>query len=153
VFRDFLLDLLNWDETCFILLLDCCSQLQNISWVPDWRTAASTYWLPEEYICGLSSITATPGSHVQFKSTLDKDGLLVYGVNPRSTRVTWVPSPMESGSRPVSELQNMGSLLEWIRIGSYQRARTVKDVLETLEADMEFKGATEDDFWAWFNIV
>jgi len=124
VFREFLLDLLQWENAALVLLLDCCS-FEEPSWSPDWRVATRQSWLDEKYFYGISTTSATPRSLPYFESTDDGRSLFVYGVEANNAEVIWT-SDLAADRDWGEEWLNI--LLDWIRIGLRRRLGTIDAV-------------------------
>jgi hypothetical protein len=140
VFREFLLDLLQWENAALVLLLDCCS-FEEPSWSPDWRVATRQSWLDERYFYGISPVSATPRSLPYFESTDDRRSLFVYGIEANDAEVIWtsdLAAEVDWGEECLS------ILLDWIRIGLRRRLGTIETVptreqvrvFEALEASL-----------------
>jgi hypothetical protein len=136
VFREFLLDLLQWENAALVLLLDCCG-FEEPSWSPDWRVATRQSWLDERYFYGISPVSATPRSLPYFESTDDRRSLFVYGIEANHAEVLWT-SDLAAELDWGEECLNI--LLDWIRIGLgpidtvYTREQV--HIFEALEASL-----------------
>jgi hypothetical protein len=124
VFREFLLDLLQWENAALVLLLDCCS-FEEPSWAPDWRVATRQSWLDEKYFYGISTVSATPRSLPYFESTDDGRCLFVYGVEANDAGVIWASDL--AAERDWGE-ECLNTILDWIRTGLRERLGTIDTV-------------------------
>jgi hypothetical protein len=143
VFREFLLDLLQWDNGALVLLLDCCS-FEEPSWSPDWRVTTQQSWLDEGFFYGISDVCATPKSIPYFEITDDRRHMFVYGVNANGARVIWRSADLlpedatELDWEKGMEKECLDILMDWIRTGlEHSRAIVsvpVEDQVRVFEA-------------------
>jgi hypothetical protein len=179
VFRDFFLDLLQWDSAALVLLLDCCN-FSHPSWSPDWRVATEQSWLDERYFYGMSLVSATPNSLPQCESTDGNCILLVLGLKARNAVVNCLAPDLVVNSS-ANPNHNLEILLDWIGGGTFnasehQGSISIEQqvrIFETLEGMvamrstdapmvendedrcLDFKAlvALSNGFTSWFKIV
>jgi hypothetical protein len=159
VFKEFFLDLLQWDGRALVLLLDCCNYKEP-SWSPDWRLTSQQSWLNEKYFYDLSSDRATQNSSPHFAITDDRSGLFVYGKEIHNGIIVWRSTDIttedtsEEGQKKEAEIWNLKVLMDWLRVGMQDHMKTEADtvslskqirIFEAVEASLVSSSVSEEE--------